>query len=79
MKLSHSATPTFSAEAVAVLVLVRGVPAGTGELALVVDAAFRFVSYFAQASTNRPTTMHNIKRRDLDMLVLLVQDDRARR
>ena len=65
--------------AVAVLALVRAVPAGTGEVAAAGAAAFRFVSYLLQASTSRPMTRHNIRRRDFDILVLLVQNDRARR
>jgi hypothetical protein len=38
-------------------------------LALVGAAAFRFVSVFAQASTKRPVKIHNIKRRDFDILI----------
>jgi hypothetical protein len=46
-------------------------PAGAGAVEFAVPVfAFLFVSAFEQASTKRPARIHDIKRRDLDILVL---------
>ena len=68
-KLSHSAIPIFSCALAVVLVFVAGVLAGAAEFVLA-GATLRFVSDLAQASTRRPVKIHNIKRRDFDIIVL---------
>jgi hypothetical protein len=73
MKLSHSAIPTFSppgAELSFLFVVVVGVPAGTGEVAVDGVSALRFVGA-PHASTSRPASMQTIKRKNLDTLIPL--------
>ena len=70
--MSHSAIPTCSP---VLAVVAAGELAGTGVLVLVGATAFLFVSVEgAQANTNKPVRIHDIRRRDFDILFLPVQE-----
>ena len=67
--MSHSAIPIFAFALAVEFVVLAGVLAGADEF-VAAGATLRFVSDLAQASTRRPVKIHNIKRRDFDIIVL---------